>query len=122
VIPDAVQSSDERVGNTIRNSLSNAFLSMQLAATALGLASQWYSATSGEKAQAAIKDLIGIPKDLRVFDMMVLGHAAEAPPPKDVRELTSMIHYNDCGVEDFRTDDEVVADAMKTKAWCLAAH
>ncbi len=121
-LPDAVQSSDERVGNTIRTSLSNAFLSMQLAATALGLASQWYSAISGEKAQGAIKSLIGIPNELRIFDMMVLGHAAKAPPPKDVRELKSMVHYNDCGVEDFRTDEEVVADALKTKAWCLAAH
>jgi hypothetical protein len=33
-----------------------------------------------------------------------------------------MIHYNSCGAEDFRTDEEVVAYARKTKAWCLAAH
>jgi nitroreductase len=121
-LPDAAQSSDERVNNTFRTSLAAAFLSMQLAATALGLASQWYSATSGERAQAAIRDLVGIPKDLRIFDMMVLGYAAETPLPKEVRALNSMVHYNDCGVEDFRTDEEVVADAMKTKAWCLTAH
>jgi hypothetical protein len=33
-----------------------------------------------------------------------------------------MIHYNACGKEDFRTDEEVVVCAKKTKAWCLAAH
>ena len=63
-----------------------------------------------------------IPEGLRIFDMMVLGYGAEEPIPKDVRGLDEMIHYNACGKEDFRTDEEVVAYAKKTKAWCLAAH
>jgi len=121
-LPDAVRSSDARVDNTLRASLACAFLSMQLAATSLGLASQWYSAVSNEKAQSGLKSLIGIPEELRIFDMMVLGYAAEEPIPKDVRELDAMVHYDACGVEDFRTDEEVVTDAGKTKAWCLSAH
>jgi NAD(P)-dependent dehydrogenase (short-subunit alcohol dehydrogenase family) len=36
--------------------------------------------------------------------------------------LKDMVHYDDCGVEDFRTVEEVVAYAKKTKAWCTAAH
>ena len=68
-----------------RTSLACAFLSMQLAATSLGLASQWYSAVSGEQVQSGLKALIGIPDGLRIFDMMVLGYAAEEPIPKDVR-------------------------------------
>jgi len=121
-LPDAAQSSDERVNNIFRTSLACAFLSMQLAATSLGLASQWYSAVSGEQVQAALKALIGIPEGLRMFDMMVLGHPAERPIPKDVRGLDEMIHYNACGKADFRTEEEVIAYAKKTKAWCLAAH
>jgi len=121
-LPDAAQSSDARVDSLFRTSLACAFLSMQLAATSLGLASQWYSAVSGEKAQSGIKALIGIPDGLRIFDMMVLGYAAEEPIHKDVRGIAEMIHYNSCGAEDFRTDEEVVAYARKTKAWCLAAH
>jgi nitroreductase len=121
-LPDAVQSSDVRVDNTLRVSLAGAFFSTQLAATALGLASQWYSAVSGEKAQSAIKSLIGVPEGLRIFDMLVLGYAADAPLPKNVRDLSDVVHYNDCGAQDFRTDEEVVAYAMKTKAWCLSAH
>jgi nitroreductase len=121
-LPDAAQSSDARVDGLFRTSLANAFLSMQLAATSLGLASQWYSAVSGERAQGGIKALIGIPEGLRIFDMMVLGYAAEEPIPKDVRELAEMVHYNACGTNDFRTDEEVVAYARQTKAWCLAAH
>jgi nitroreductase len=121
-LPDAAQSSDTRVDNLFRTGLAGAFLSMQLAATALGLASQWYSAAAGQHAQSAIKALIGVPEGLRIFDMMVLGYAADEPIPKDVRELKDMIHYNACGVQDFRTDEEVIAYAKQTKAWCLAAH
>jgi nitroreductase len=121
-LPDAAQSSDARVDALFRTSLAGAFLSMQLAATALGLASQWYSAASGTEAQSAIKALVGIPEGLRIFDMMVLGYAAEEPIPKEVRELDDIIHFNSCGVQDFRTDGEVVEYAKKTKAWCLAAH
>ena len=58
----------------------------------------------------------------RIFDMMVLGYAAEEPIHKDVRGIAETIHYNSCGTEDFRTDEEVVAYARKTKAWCLAAY
>ena len=121
-LPDAAQSSDERVNNTFRTSLACAFLSMQLAATSLGLASQWYSAVSGEQVQSALKALIGFPEGLRVFDMMVLGYPAENPIPKDVRGVDEMIHYNACGKGDFRSEAEVIAYAKKTKAWCLAAH
>jgi nitroreductase len=121
-LPDAAQSSDARVDGLFRTSLANAFLSMQLAAASLGLASQWYSAVSGERAQSGIRALIGIPEELRIFDMMVLGYAAEEPIGKDVRELSDMVHYNACGTEDFRTDEEVVAYARQTRAWCLAAH
>lgn len=121
-LPDAARASDARVDALFRTSLANAFLSMQLAATALGLASQWYSAASGPQAQGAIKALVGIPEDLRIFDMMVLGYAAREPIPKEVRDLADMIHYNDCGADDFRSDEEVAAYAGKTKAWCLTAH
>ena len=121
-LPEAAQSSDARVDNLFRTSLADAFLSMQLAAASLGLASQWYSAVSGEKVQSAVKALIGIPESLRIFDMMVLGYAAEEPIDKDVRELSDMVHYNACGAKDFRTDEEVAAYAKQTKAWCLAAH
>ena len=42
-----------------------------------------------EKTQSGLKSLIGIPEGLRIFDMMVLGYAAEEPIPKDVRDSTT---------------------------------
>jgi hypothetical protein len=32
------------------------------------------------------------------------------------------VHYDDCGVDDFRTGEEVAAYANQTRAWCLSAH
>jgi nitroreductase len=97
-------------------------LNMHLAAAALGLASQWYSASSGPDAEREIKRIIGIPEPLKIYDLMVVGYAAQPPIAKEVRELGSMIHYDDCGPQDFRTDEEVVEYAKVTFDWCMSAH
>jgi 5,6-dimethylbenzimidazole synthase len=102
--------------------MANAFLLMHLAAASLGLASQWYTATSRPEAGKAIREIIGIPEDLTIYDMMVLGYEAAPPGPKIIRDTDEMIHYDNCGVKDFRTDEEVEAYAQKTKAWCLSEH
>jgi nitroreductase len=121
-LPDRVQDNDAMVANLFCSSLASAFLCMHLAAAALGLASQWYTSTARPEAERAIKDIIGIPEALKIYDMMVVGYAANPPVPKVVRDLDDMVHYDDCGAQDFRTDEEVVAGARKTKDWCLAAH
>jgi nitroreductase len=105
-----------------QSSMANAFLSMQLAATSLGLASQWYTATSRAGAERAIKEIVGIPEALAIYDMMVVGYQAAPPGPKIVRELADMVHYDACGEQDFRTDQEVEEYARVTKAWCMGEH
>jgi 5,6-dimethylbenzimidazole synthase len=102
--------------------MANAFLYMHLAATSLGLASQWYTATSRPETEAAIKGIIGIPEDLTIYDMMVVGYEASHPQEKIVRDVDEMIHYNNCGLQDFRTSEEVTDYAEKTKAWCISGH
>jgi nitroreductase len=113
---------NEQVAGVYASSMANAFLLMHLAAVSLGLASQWYSATSRPKAEKAIREIIGIPKDLTIYDMMVLGYEASPPNPKFVRDINEIMHFDNCGVQDFRTDEEVIAYAQKTKAWCLSEH
>jgi nitroreductase len=115
-------STNEEAAPLYQSSMANAFLYMQLAATALGLASQWYTATSRPEAEEAIREIVGIPDALGIYDMMVLGHPASVPGPKIVRELGEMVHYDACGADDFRTDEEVEAYARVTKAWCIAEH
>jgi nitroreductase len=121
-LPGRTPENNAQVANLYCSSLANAFLYMHLAATALGLASQWYTATSRPEAERAIREIIGIPDALTIYDMMVVGYAAVPPSPKIVRDLGEMVHYDNCGVKDFRTDEEVISYAEKTKAWCISQH
>lgn len=113
---------NEEAAPLYQSSLANAFMYMQLAAVSLGLGCQWYTSTSRPGAERAIKEIIGIPEALTIYDMMVVGYQAAAPGPKIVREVAEMTHYDACGVQDFRTDEEVEAYARVTKAWCMGEH
>jgi nitroreductase len=121
-LPGRTSEIDQRITSLYCSSMANAFLYMQLAATALGLASQWYTATSSPGAESAIREIIGFPEALTIYDMMVLGYAANTPGPKFVRDTGEITHYDNCGIKDFRTDEEVAAYAEKTRAWCLSEH
>jgi nitroreductase len=121
-LPPRARENDAAVANLFCSSMANAFLYMHLAAASLGLASQWYTATSRPEAEKKIKDIIGIPDALKIYDMMVVGYAYSPPSLKIVRELDSMVHYDNCGVNDFRTDDEVAAYTRITNDWCMKAH
>jgi len=113
---------DMRVNSIYNSSLASTFLYLHLAAASLGLASQWYSATSRPEAEREIRSIIGIPEPMTIYDMMVLGYPAAPPKPKQVRGLTGMVHYDDCGPQNFRTDEQVLADARKTWEWCMSEH
>ncbi len=121
-LPGNTGQNDAAVAGLYASSMANAFLSMHLAAAALGLASQWYTATSRPEAEQAIKNIIGIPESLKIYDMMVVGYPAAPAAPKIIRPLEEMIHYDDCGIKDFRSDAEVEAYAAETKAWCMKEH
>lgn len=110
------------VANLYSSSLANAFLLMHLAAASLGLGSQWYSAASSPEAEKGIREIIGFPEDITIYDMVVLGYPASPPNQKIIRDLDEMIHYNACGAADFRTDAQVAAYAEETHAWCLDGH
>jgi len=121
-LPGRTSENKAQVANLYCSSLANAFLYMHLAATALGLASQWYTATSRPEVERALKEIIGIPEALTIYDMMVVGYAANQPDPKFVRDIDEITHYDYCGRQNFRTDKEVAEYAEKTKAWCMSQH
>jgi nitroreductase len=121
-LPGRTGENKERVANLYCSSSANAFLYMHLAATSLGLASQWYTSTSRPEAERALRDIIGIPEPIFIYDMMVLGYAASQPSTKILRNIDNMVHFDNCSAQDFRTDEEVLAYAEETKAWCLTEH
>jgi nitroreductase len=87
--------------------LANAFLYMHLAAASLGLGSQWLSATAGPYAQVMLKDMLGIPEELHIYETMVLGYPDEEPNPRIIRERDEMVHSECYDKTKFRTDAQV---------------
>ncbi len=105
-----------------QSGLASAFLIMHLAAAALGLASQWYSAVQTPYAACMIKDLLGMPEPLEIYDMMVLGYPAIQPPGKYLRPMEEVLHWNRCAPDDFRTDAAVRDYVKKARGWTIGTH
>jgi nitroreductase len=104
------------------SSLASAFLYMHLAATTLGLASQWVSAITTPFASCMVKDLLGIPVEMEPYDMMAIGYPALHPREKFMRDPKKMVHYDDCGQEDFRNENEVKDFVKRARNWTIGTH
>jgi nitroreductase len=104
------------------SSLASAFLYMHLAATTLGLATQWVSAVAMPYTHCLLKDLLGIPQAMEVYDMMAIGYPAYKSRPKLLRPREEMVHYDHCKEADFRTNEEVNDFVRRTRAWVTANH
>jgi nitroreductase len=87
--------------------LASAFLYMTLAATTLGLGSQWVSATGNPFVKSLLKQLLEVPQGLEIYDMLVLGYPASQPKPRLVREQAEMIHHGRYDKAKYRSDKEI---------------
>lgn len=121
-LPTAMRYDAERKQTIYISSLANAYLYMSLAATTLGLANEWVSSVAVAYTHCMVKDLLGIPTELEVYDMMALGYPANKPRPKLMRDKVKMIHHDYCGEEDFRTDEEVNDFIRRTRVWVTVNH
>lgn len=107
--PPPVRANDERWKAVFTSSLAIGFQYLHLAATSLGLASQWVSTVSHPQVASQIKQLLGIPQFMEIYDLMALGYAAAEPRNKPMRGMKEIVHYDDCGENDFRSDEAVKA-------------
>jgi nitroreductase len=121
-LPMGVRYDRHRLETIHTSGLAGAFAYMHLAATTLGLASQWISAVQTAYSRTMIKALLGIPTVLEIYDMMALGYPAIAPSGKYMREIDDIIHQDDCGEEDFRSDEDVRMFVKKARNWTIGAH
>jgi hypothetical protein len=104
-----------------KDGLASAFLYMHLAATTLGLASQWVSGIKLPFVHCMVKDLLGIPNDMEVHDLMALGYPAIRPRPKFLRDTERMVHYDNCDKDDFRSDEKVRDFVKRARNWTIGA-
>lgn len=70
--------------------LGMAFSALIVAATAEGLATCWMPAFHEEK----VKEILGIPSDIRVVGLIPVGYANETPPPDDTKHLSEVVSYD----------------------------
>ncbi len=121
-LPMGVRYDSNRYRLIFTSGLASAFLYMHLAATTLGLASQWVSSVTIPYASCLIKNLLGIPLEMEPYDMLALGYPAIQPSEKFLREKAKMVHYDHCGAEDFRSDDEVKDFVKRARNWTIGTH
>jgi nitroreductase len=87
--------------------LASAFLYMALAATTLGLGSQWVSATGNPFVKCLLRGLLEIPEKLEIYDMLVLGYPAYEPKPRIVRERAELVHHGQYDKAKYRSDEAI---------------
>jgi nitroreductase len=122
-LPTAMRYDGERLRTIFISSLANAYLYMSLAATTLGLANEWVSSVATAYPHCLTKDLLGIPPEYEIYDMMALGYPAyKLTSRKLMRDKDRMVHYDRSKAEDFRTDEEVNDFIRKARIWTTANH
>jgi nitroreductase len=94
--------------------LANATLLIHLAATSLGLASQYVSDANSPYMETMLKAALGIPEPLRIYHLVPIGYAKGdvAAPPR--RELNELVHHEKYDMTKFRDDDHM-AGFVKTR-------
>ncbi len=100
---------------TFESSQASAFLYMMLAATSLGLAAQWVSASSAPYPQILIKKVLGVPKGLEVYDMMAVGYPGMTPPPRLVRSKKEITHYDGYDGSIYSSDQQIREYVVKIR-------
>jgi nitroreductase len=63
---------------------------MVLAAEAQGLGSCWI----GDFSQSELKEMLGIPDNLKVVALVSFGYPAEKPALSSKKSLEEIVHYN----------------------------
>ena len=88
------------------SNLAGAFLCMQLAAKFLGLGSQWVS-SSGSLMEDKLKELLNIPEEIKIYDMMAVGYPAYQLGPRSPRKIDEMTHSERYDRSKLRTDQQI---------------
>jgi len=75
-------------------SVAAATMSAHLAAAALGYNVWWVTAIGQEKAQKAMKPLLGVPEELSVLDILCFGPPAKPAYKRWKKELREIVSWN----------------------------
>lgn len=97
----------ENAERILLQSVAAGIMSAHLAATALGYKVWWVTAIGQEKAQKAMKPLLGVPDELSVLDIMCFGRPARPPYKRWKKELGEIVSWNRFDPSQFMTEAEI---------------
>lgn len=78
----------------ITSSMANATLLVHLAANDRGMATQWVSDVSSPYMSTVLKDWLGVPEHIDIYDMIPLGWPASTADPTPRRALAEIVHHD----------------------------
>lgn len=97
----------ENAERILLQSVAASTMSAHLAAAALGYNVWWVTAIGQEKAQQAMKPLLGIPEELSVLDIMCFGPPAKPPYKRWKKTLSDITNWNRFDRSHFMTDAQI---------------
>jgi 5,6-dimethylbenzimidazole synthase len=98
---------DKMYRENAERSVAAATMSAHLAAAALGYNVWWVTAIGQQKAQQAMKPLLGIPEELSVLDIMCFGPPAKPPYKRWKKSLPDISNWNRFDASHFMTEAQI---------------
>jgi nitroreductase len=105
----------ENAERILLQSVAASTMSAHLAAAALGYNVWWVTAIGQEKAQRAMKPLLGIPQQLAVLDIMCFGPPAKPPYKRWKKSLNDITSWNKFDQSHFMSDAQIDEWVEKTR-------
>ncbi|MCL4466729.1 MAG: nitroreductase family protein [Chloroflexi bacterium] len=87
--------------------LASATLLIHLAAAALGLGSEWVSDSGSPYMSTMLKVWLGIPDELRIYELVPIGYPVGIPDAPPRRSLGEIVHRECYEPSKRRTDEDV---------------
>jgi nitroreductase len=105
-------------------SLADVFMYLWLAATSLGLGAQPVSSIKSARVQGLVRHLLNLPDYLYLYEMLVIGYAANEGPPaaKLMRHFEDIAHHGALDDDELPSDDELKKQIRKLRMGNVARH
>ena len=97
----------ENAERILLQSVAAATMSAHLAAAALGYNVWWVTAIGQEKAQVAVRPLLGVPDEISILDIMAFGPPAKPPYKRWKKALSEIVSWNRLDPAQVPSDDDM---------------
>ncbi len=88
-----LRTAEDKADSHFYSGLANATLQLMLMAESFGLSTQYVSDAASPYFSLMLKHMLGIPKELRVYQIVPVGYTEVIATPKSRRALDSIVHY-----------------------------